>query len=75
MRANYFFCDRCKKLYNSDKDFNKKPKFMVTDMEKNEYKDLCPECSDDLERWFMAITDKQRGGDDDEEIVKEFKES
>lgn len=72
MIANMYYCDRCGKLYDK-KDFKDDDIMgIVSYADGTEtMKDLCPECEDDLERWFMDGKNKQRGGDEDVDEVCE----
>lgn len=69
MKANVYYCDRCGKLFNMDKDFTHDKEIWgirtTSSVNGDAVKDLCPECEDDLERWFL---NKQilRGGDDED---------
>lgn len=71
MRANYFYCDRCKKLFNTEGSEHTMPRFFlyenVEEREEGglEQKDICPDCADDLERWFSSCN-TVRGGDDED---------
>jgi len=71
MRANYFYCDRCKKLFNTEGSEHTEPRFFLYENVENgvdgglEQKDICPDCADDLERWFSSH-DMIRGGDDED---------
>ena len=67
MRADMYYCDRCGKLFNN-KDFKDDDIMgIVSYVDGTETtKDLCPECEDDLERWFMDGKNKMRGGDDED---------
>lgn len=74
MRANCFYCDRCGKFFDEDKDFKGITRNLIlkdaeTPLQKSEKKDICPECQDDLERWFDSGKDKMRGGDDEDETT------
>lgn len=73
MRADMFYCDRCGKLFDK-KDFKDADDIMgiISYVDGNEtVRDLCPECEDDLERWFMDAKNKQRGGDEDVDEIRE----
>ena len=71
MRANYFYCDRCKKLFNTEDSEHAEPKFFLFEKVENgiegelSQKDICPDCADDLERWFSSCN-TVRGGDDED---------
>lgn len=71
MRANYFYCDRCKKLFNNEGSEHTEPRFFLYENIENgvdgglEQKDICPDCADDLERWFSSCN-TVRGGDDED---------
>ena len=71
MRANYFYCDRCKKLFNTEGSEHVEPRFFLYENVENgvdgglEQKDICPDCADDLERWFSSHS-IIRGGDDED---------
>lgn len=71
MRANYFYCDRCKKLFNTEGSEHIMPRFFlyenIEEREEGglEQKDICPDCADDLERWFSSCN-TVRGGDDED---------
>jgi hypothetical protein len=71
MRANYFYCDRCKKLFNTEGSEHIEPRFFLYENVENgvdgglEQKDICPDCADDLERWFSSCN-TVRGGDDED---------
>ena len=74
MRANYFYCDRCKKLFNTEGSEHIMPRFFlyenVEEREEGglEQKEICPDCADDLERWFSSCN-TVRGGDDEDGTV------
>lgn len=66
MRASMFYCDRCGKLYDI-KDFKEHNEILgIVSAGEENTKDLCPECEDDLERWFMDGKNNVRGGDDED---------
>ncbi len=71
MRANYFYCDRCKKLFNTEGSEHTEAKFFLYEKVENgieeelSQKDICPDCADDLERWFSSCN-TVRGGDDED---------
>jgi len=72
MRANYFYCDRCKKLFNTEGSEHVEPRFYLYENINGdkiegefEQKDICPDCADDLERWFSSCN-TVRGGDDED---------
>ena len=72
MRANYFYCDRCKKLFNTEGSEHTEARFFLYENVEDgdgdsglEQKDICPDCADDLERWFSSCN-TVRGGDDED---------
>jgi len=72
MIAKYFYCDRCNKLFNTEGTDHVEPRFFLYEnIEEGvdgglEQKDICPDCADDLERWFSSGKENARGGDDED---------